>query len=194
MSVQQRVISLDQLRMRDLQEVGGKNASLGELMSELSHAGIRVPGGFATTAFAFREFLSHNALSERIDRRLQGLDVEDVAALTSEAQSEPSPLRHGMETIHDQIDQYLDKLVSIGVDSGQIRFDRFFHRDGTVGDPFLEHFQAILHDLTKIDSPLLCWPPSGKGKELVHHLRDPLDLRDDRGKALFHPFVGCALE
>ncbi len=76
-----RVISLDRLRMADLDSVGGKNASLGEMIGHLAKAGIRVPGGFATTAAAFREFLAHNDLSARIARRLSGLDVDDVAAL-----------------------------------------------------------------------------------------------------------------
>ena len=67
--------------MGDVEQVGGKNASLGEMISQLAGAGIRVPGGFATTAFAFREFLSHNGLADRIADRLRGLDVDDVAAL-----------------------------------------------------------------------------------------------------------------
>ena len=81
MTEQRRVIAFDQLRMGDVEQVGGKNASLGEMISQLSGAGIRVPGGFATTAFAFREFLTHNRLTARIAERLRGLDVDDVAAL-----------------------------------------------------------------------------------------------------------------
>ena len=76
-----RVIPLDRLRMSDLDAVGGKNASLGEMIGHLSGAGIRVPGGFATTAAAFREFLDVNNLTTRIEQRLSGLDVEDVAEL-----------------------------------------------------------------------------------------------------------------
>ncbi|MEP7205709.1 MAG: phosphoenolpyruvate synthase [Casimicrobiaceae bacterium] len=83
MKAEARVISFDQLRMTDVEQVGGKNASLGEMISGLAHAGIRVPGGFATTAFAFREFVTHAALEGRIAKRLEGLDVDDVAALTS---------------------------------------------------------------------------------------------------------------
>ncbi len=75
------MISLDRLRMADLDSVGGKNASLGEMIGHLAGAGIRVPGGFATTAAAFREFLAHNDLPARIDARLSGLDVDDVASL-----------------------------------------------------------------------------------------------------------------
>ena len=76
------VIALDRLRMSDVEEVGGKNASLGEMISQLAGAGIRVPGGFATTAAAYREFLAHNRLIDRIAERLRGLDVGDVRALT----------------------------------------------------------------------------------------------------------------
>ncbi|WP_373190846.1 phosphoenolpyruvate synthase [Halomonas sp.] len=71
----------DQLGMDDVERVGGKNASLGEMISKLSGAGVTVPGGFATTAHAYREFLSHEGLNERINRRLAALDVNDVAEL-----------------------------------------------------------------------------------------------------------------
>jgi pyruvate,water dikinase len=67
--------------MGDVAQVGGKNASLGEMISQLGDAGIRVPGGFATTAFAYREFVAHNDLGPRIAARLEELDVDDVAAL-----------------------------------------------------------------------------------------------------------------
>ncbi|MDE2360021.1 MAG: phosphoenolpyruvate synthase [Betaproteobacteria bacterium] len=76
-----RVVPLESLRMRDLEQVGGKNASLGEMIGELAAAGIRVPGGFATTAAAFREFLAHDGLGDRIHAALVGLDIEDVNAL-----------------------------------------------------------------------------------------------------------------
>ena len=75
------VVSLDALRMTDVESVGGKNASLGELISQLAGAGVRVPGGFATTALAFNDFLAENNLVERIRARLDGLDVDDVKAL-----------------------------------------------------------------------------------------------------------------
>jgi len=77
------IVSLDQIGMADLEQVGGKNASLGEMIRHLSAAGVNVPGGFATTADAFREFLSQNGLADKIRARLATLDVEDVAALTS---------------------------------------------------------------------------------------------------------------
>ena len=76
-----RILSLDNLRMTDVARVGGKNASLGEMIGELAAAGVRVPGGFATTADAFREFLARDGLADRIRRRLAGLDVSDVRSL-----------------------------------------------------------------------------------------------------------------
>ena len=81
MNPQPRVIPFERLRMADVGEVGGKNASLGEMISQLANAGIRVPGGFATTAFAFREFLAQGDLAAKIGARLAKLDVDDVAAL-----------------------------------------------------------------------------------------------------------------
>src|SRR6266581_1521271 len=77
----QRVIGFDHLRMTDTDKVGGKNASLGEMISQLGSHGVRVPGGFATTAFAFREFLGQDGLKDRIDHVLTALDVDDVTAL-----------------------------------------------------------------------------------------------------------------
>ncbi|HQT80756.1 MAG: phosphoenolpyruvate synthase [Ferrovum sp. 37-45-19] len=69
------------LRMTDVDSVGGKNASLGEMISQLSHAGVRVPGGFATTALAFRDFLKEGELEKRIQDVLSSLNVDDVNAL-----------------------------------------------------------------------------------------------------------------
>jgi pyruvate,water dikinase len=81
MKEQRRVIWLDRLRMSDVAQVGGKNASLGEMIGELRAEGIRVPEGFATTAFAFHEFLAQDGLATRIDQALGELDVDDVTAL-----------------------------------------------------------------------------------------------------------------
>lgn len=75
------VFPFSQLRMTDVERVGGKNASLGELLSQLTSAGIRVPDGFATTADAFRLFLKEGGLEERISKRLETLDVDDVKEL-----------------------------------------------------------------------------------------------------------------
>ena len=77
------VFPFSQLRMTDVDRVGGKNASLGELLSQLTSAGIRVPDGFATTAEAFRLFLKEGGLEERIAQRLTTLDVDDVKALAA---------------------------------------------------------------------------------------------------------------
>ena len=74
------VIPFEQLRMTDVDSVGGKNASLGEMISQLPRS-VRVPGGFATTADAFREFLAQDALADRIHSALEALDVDDVNAL-----------------------------------------------------------------------------------------------------------------
>ena len=78
---QKYVAWFKELRMGDVNEVGGKNASLGEMISQLAGSGVRVPGGFATTAFAFREFLQHNQLHDKIEQVLTILDVDDVLAL-----------------------------------------------------------------------------------------------------------------
>lgn len=75
------VVPFEQLRMTDVDIVGGKNASLGEMISQLAEAGVQVPTGFATTAAAFRDFLHHNNLTDRIAKRLELFDVDDVKAL-----------------------------------------------------------------------------------------------------------------
>jgi len=77
------VVSFEQLRMTDVDSVGGKNASLGEMISQLAGAGVRVPGGFATTAEAFRDFLKASGLDKRIADRLAALNPEDVRELAS---------------------------------------------------------------------------------------------------------------
>ena len=77
------VFPFSQLRMTDVDRVGGKNASLGELLSQLTSAGIRVPDGFATTAEAFRLFLREGGLEDRIHERLKTLNVDDVKALAA---------------------------------------------------------------------------------------------------------------
>ena len=79
--MEEYILWFDQLGMADVERVGGKNASLGEMISNLSDAGVTVPGGFATTAHAYREFLSHEGLNERINSTLARLDVDDVNAL-----------------------------------------------------------------------------------------------------------------
>jgi pyruvate,water dikinase len=76
------VVPFELLRMTDVESVGGKNASLGEMISQLP-SGVRVPTGFATTAHAFRQFLAFGGLTERINARLDALDTEDVRALAA---------------------------------------------------------------------------------------------------------------
>jgi pyruvate,water dikinase len=75
------VVPFEELRMTDVEVVGGKNASLGEMISQLAASGVRVPGGFATTAHAFRVFLREGGLEQRINDTLAKLDVDDVRAL-----------------------------------------------------------------------------------------------------------------
>ena len=74
------VVPFENLRMTDVESVGGKNASLGEMISQLPN-GVRVPTGFATTAHAFRAFLKHDGLADKINAQLSALDAEDVRAL-----------------------------------------------------------------------------------------------------------------
>ncbi|WP_290703840.1 phosphoenolpyruvate synthase [Amphritea sp.] len=85
--MQDYIVRLDQVGMDDIDRVGGKNASLGEMITELSGAGVKVPGGFATTAAAFRDFLSHNQLDEKINEILAQLEPDDIKALTETGSS-----------------------------------------------------------------------------------------------------------
>ena len=98
------VVPFERLRMTDVETVGGKNASLGEMISQLPQ-GVKVPTGFATTAHAFREFLAHQDLDGRIHARLSALEVEDVRALAAagaeirsmvEIQPFPADLEHAI--------------------------------------------------------------------------------------------------
>ena len=100
------VVPFENLRMTDVEVVGGKNASLGEMISQLPQ-GVRVPTGFATTAHAFREFLKHDGLDARINAKLDALDTEDVRALAQvgaeiramvEAQPFPADLEQAIRT------------------------------------------------------------------------------------------------
>ncbi|MGN1055293.1 MAG: phosphoenolpyruvate synthase [Comamonas sp.] len=100
------VVPFEQLRMSDVEVVGGKNASLGEMISQLPQ-GVRVPTGFATTAHAFRQFLAYEGLADKISAKLAALDVEDVRALAEvgaeiramvEAQPFPADLEQAIRT------------------------------------------------------------------------------------------------
>jgi pyruvate,water dikinase len=105
--LEQYVIELAELGMNDVEIVGGKNASLGEMIGNLSGLGVTVPGGFATTAAAYRAFLSTDKLDQRISAALQDLDVDDIAALKNAGKSIrgwimqtplPDRLRNDIET------------------------------------------------------------------------------------------------
>ncbi|MDP1644010.1 MAG: phosphoenolpyruvate synthase [Thiobacillus sp.] len=116
------IVSLDSLSMADVPRVGGKNASLGEMIANLSGAGVKVPGGFATTAQAFWDFLDQNDLRARIHNRLAALDVADVTALATagaeirawvEAAALPSALEQGLRVAY----RALGSEVSVAVRS-----------------------------------------------------------------------------
>lgn len=117
------VVSFEQLRMSDVDSVGGKNASLGEMISQLAGAGVRVPGGFATTAQAFRDYLRDAGLAQRIADRLATLNPDDVRAL-AEAGAQirqwiiETPLPAGFES---QIREAFAKLDADGKGSFAVR-------------------------------------------------------------------------
>ena len=105
------VVPFEHLRMTDVEAVGGKNASLGEMISQLP-TGVKVPTGFATTAHAFREFLAFEGLAERINARLDALDTEDVRALAEagaeiramvEKQPFPADLEQAIRQAYEQL-------------------------------------------------------------------------------------------
>ena len=113
------VASFENLRMTDVESVGGKNASLGEMISQLAEAGVRVPGGFATTADAFRDFLNHGidggpSLGDRIATRLEGLNIDDVRSLAAAG----AEIRQWIvETpfqprLQKEIEEFYDRLVA----------------------------------------------------------------------------------
>ncbi len=117
------VVSFEHLRMTDVDSVGGKNASLGEMISQLADAGVRVPGGFATTAEAFRDFLSGTGLDKRIAERLTTLNPDDVRELAvAGAQIRgwitDAPLP---QQLHDDIHGAFAKLDADGLGSFAVR-------------------------------------------------------------------------
>ncbi|MEO0535625.1 MAG: PEP/pyruvate-binding domain-containing protein, partial [Cyanobacteria bacterium P01_A01_bin.123] len=75
------ILEFEQVRIQDIPLVGGKNASLGEMIQQLTHHGVRVPTGFATTAYAYRYFIQQAGLEERLRSHLAHLDIEDIQAL-----------------------------------------------------------------------------------------------------------------
>ncbi len=116
------VIKLDELGMNDVEIVGGKNASLGEMISNLSGLGVSVPGGFATTSAAYRDFLKTDGLEDRINDTLTGLDVDDIDALTAAGKQIrewvletelPEKLRKDIETAWDEMSDGRDISVAV---------------------------------------------------------------------------------
>ena len=112
--------------MADLDQVGGKNASLGEMIGGLAAAGIRVPGGFATTADAFREFLSSGGLDKKIEARLAALDPSDVRALAAcgtevrswiEAQPFPAELERDIRSHFQELEKNTSSDISFAIRS-----------------------------------------------------------------------------
>ena len=121
-----RLAWLKDLRLKDLAEVGGKNASLGEMIAGLSAAGIRVPGGFATTAAAFREFIAQEGLAKRIEDRLRALDTADVKALAAAGKairgwileaSFPQALEKEIRSYYQQLERQTGAEASFAVRS-----------------------------------------------------------------------------
>jgi len=121
-----RIAWLKDLRLKDLAEVGGKNASLGEMIGALAAAGIQVPGGFATTAAAFHEFLDSNGLKQRIAERLSALDPADVKALAAAGKEIrswilktpfPAPLEKEIREHYQQLERQVGGKASFAVRS-----------------------------------------------------------------------------
>ncbi|HET6629999.1 MAG TPA: phosphoenolpyruvate synthase [Woeseiaceae bacterium] len=116
------VVKLEELGMENVDIVGGKNASLGEMIGKLSEVGVLVPGGFATTSAAYREFLKSDGLDERIRERLQDLDVDDIEGLTNAGRSIrgwigetalPARLREGIERAWEEMAAGRDICVAV---------------------------------------------------------------------------------
>lgn len=120
------VIALDKLGMNDVPTVGGKNASLGEMLQNLAPLGVSVPNGFATTSDAYREFLQQDNLAQRIAQRLEGLDIEDVTELQAVGSdirgwimdvSFPSTMESAIDDAYAQLEKEYGKDVSWAVRS-----------------------------------------------------------------------------
>src|SRR4051812_10600953 len=110
-----RLAWLKDLRLKDLDQVGGKNASLGEMIGGLAAAGIRVPGGFATTAYAYREFLATDGLAQRIEKRIKELQPNDVKALEACGAEVRSWILNTpfSRTFEDDINTYFQELEKL---------------------------------------------------------------------------------
>jgi pyruvate, water dikinase len=157
------VVPFEDLRMSDVESVGGKNASLGEMISQLPH-GVRVPTGFATTAFAFREFLAHGGLAQRIADRLSALDTEDVRALAAagaeirawiEAQPFPADLEKAIRTSFAELSKGNDK-ASFAVRSSATAEDLPDASFAGQQETFLNvvGIEAVLHKMKEVFASL----------------------------------------
>ena len=122
----ENVIWLKDVGMSDVDKVGGKNASLGEMISGLESQGVRVPGGFATTAEAFESFLEHSDLKNKINKLLSDLDITDISALTKtgllirqwvEEAPFPDELYQSIVKSYDELTQQLGPEVTFAVRS-----------------------------------------------------------------------------
>ena len=121
--MQPYVIPFETLGIADIPEVGGKNASLGEMISNLSSSGVNVPGGFATTAQAYRDFLAEDGLDKRIEAALVTLNVEDVVALAEAGRTirgwiVDAPLPKRLEA---EIREHYNKMAAEGEGSFAVR-------------------------------------------------------------------------
>jgi pyruvate,water dikinase len=121
--MQPYVIPFESLGIADIPDVGGKNASLGEMISNLSSSGVQVPGGFATTAHAYRDFLSNDGLDKRIEQKLATLDIEDVSALAEAGRTirnwiVEAPLPSKLEA---EIREHYDRMTTEGEGSYAVR-------------------------------------------------------------------------
>ena len=157
------VFPFSQLRMTDVDRVGGKNASLGELLSQLTSAGIRVPDGFATTAEAFRLFLKEGGLEDRIHARLAKLDVDDVKALAAagaeirgwiESAPFPAELEKEIREFYEWLREGRD--ISVAVRSSATAEDlpdaSFAGQQETV--PNVVGIDAVLHHMKEVFASL----------------------------------------
>ena len=120
------IVHLDQIGMQDLDRVGGKNASLGEMIRHLNASSVKVPGGFATTVTAFREFLASADLDARIANRLRGLNVENVGDLIAAGKDIrawvdetplPDPLASAIDAAYDAMSRHENGDFSVAVRS-----------------------------------------------------------------------------
>lgn len=115
----QYIAWFDQLTMNNVAQVGGKNASLGEMISHLAKAGVNVPTGFATTTDAYREFLNGNGLTERINRLLSELNVDDIQALAAAGKTIRGWVLNATlpDTILQAVSQAYEKLAASSGDN-----------------------------------------------------------------------------